>query len=667
MLIPFKIPPARTIGLLVVLAMLVGFVSSAITPSFKRLSWPVYDLWQRSTAIEKAEGVTFVVISQGSLEQQSENGNNWPWPREFYGALISVANRIGAKSVTLDMVFRGQSLHGMQDDKALNAAISASKIPIILAGEDGRNTPPPHSTIVEGITGDHLRYGIVTVPPERDGVLRRMPLQVNGRPPVALTAAAIEGRHQTTEDGEPIWLRFYKRKGIPYVEVSDIFEMFRFFEDGKSLSLELETAKKILENTHWIVGSSAPGLLDLKPLPTEPYAPGALIHATALANILQGVSVRIASPLKTGLAGFILFLFMGLAIFFCVTPIPAVVGSLSVSSFGAFGLSYLAWGMGWWINPLPLFLTSLIVAALALATRFQVEWRERERLARSIENSMSAEMVDMIRRGDVKLTRYGEDRTISILFSDLSGFTTVSERLNAGELVNLLNLYLDEVVELIFKHGGYVDKFIGDAVMALWGAPIQDPEGHAKNALACSLEFEAAVMRFNKKARETFGLTEDLFTARVGVHTGPAIVGNVGSHSRYNYTAIGDSVNLASRLEGIGKHYNTYLLVSEEALREAGRIEDSEFVEVDVMAVKGRTKPTRIFTHVPGLSRQAKEAYDAGRKSYLKAQFQEALKLFEAAAAEISCAKTMVERCKRGIESGQLPSLRNGIWHHDEK
>ncbi|MEK7357405.1 MAG: CHASE2 domain-containing protein [Bdellovibrionota bacterium] len=648
-------------------AIVSGLIASAGGDFLQRQGWVSYDFWQRANAPVRAEGVTFVVISQGSLDQlreDPESATSWPWPRGVYGAFVKVANEVGARAIVFDGLFANASVAGVEDDKAFGRSIKASKIPVVMGGDDGRNARPPNPAILQE-AGDSLRQAVVTVPLEEDGVYRRMPLFIDGRPTLAFAALRSDSEVERRK-GETLWLRFYRDHGIPWVEASDVFRIFRAIDDDKPIPGDLKEVVAQLKDTYWVVGASAPGLTDLKVIPTEANAPGPLVHATAIANWLSKTEVKILGArdvaLSTSLFAFLFFLYL----FFVVRPIPALFGGIAIASLGSFGLSWAAWLAGAWMNPLPILMSTSILGLGVLGYRFQREWKERERLAQSVENAMSSDMVAMIRRGELSLTRFGERREITILFSDLSGFTTLSEKLGAEQLVELLNLYLEEAVQLIFKKSGFVDKFIGDAVMALWGAPVIGQADHAKLALETALGFKDAVARFNEKAKEKFGETGTVFKARVGLHTGTAIVGNIGSQNRNNYTAIGDSVNLASRLEGIGKHYDCELLISKEALDAAGSTTAPGFIRVDVMAVKGRTTPTHIFTYVPDLAVTAAAAYENGFAAYQAGRFEEAIASFEQAMS-IPSAGMMIKRCRTGLTPLGLPQLKNGVWHHDEK
>lgn len=647
-------------------AILSSVVAVSTQPAFERAGWFFYDVFQRATALPRAEGVTFVAISQGSLDDMRENPTasyGWPWPRSIYGAFVKVAKQVGARSVTFDGIFVNPSTEGVEDDREFGEAIRASGLPVVLGGEDGANTPAPNANILQAAQGS-IRQGVVTVPQEDDGIYRRVPFTIRGRPTLAFAALAGDPSFENRKD-ETMWLRFYADHGIPFVEATDLFKIFRALDEGKPLTEELAAKAAQLKGSHLFVGASAPGLLDLKPLPTEPAAPGPLIHATALANWLSGQEVktieRRAEGVLVAIVGFGFFIF----VFFAVRPMSALFGGLSIALGGSLLLSFVSWLAHYWINPIPTFLSFSFFGLGVLGYRFQREWKERELLARSVENAMSTEMVDLIRTGQLKVTRFGERRDITILFSDLSGFTTISEKFDANVLVDLLNMYSDEAVELVFQHEGFLDKFIGDAVMAIWGAPVLGQTNHAKLGLKAAIGFGERVKRFNKKADAKYGVGE-IFKARVGLHTGSAIVGNIGSHNRYNYTAIGDSVNLASRLEGIGKAYDCELLISEEALVAAGALDQKGFLLVDVMAVKGRSTPTRIYTYLPAVSDEQFGAYVEAFADYQAGRFSDAIPKFQRAFS-VPTSETMISRC-RNLETGfGAKHFKNGVWHHDEK
>lgn len=652
--------------LVIICAALATVAALAINSDFERASWPIYDFFQRQTALEKPQDVVLVLVTQTALEQvaKPEIGFNWPWPRELQGDFVKTAADLHAKSVIFDVNFQAASGYGVADDQSFHDAIAAAKIPVIMPGPDGaRMTQGPAATIANGLT--NLSLGVTTVPQDADGIYRRMPKLINDYAPLAFARAKQEFPVDWPRllSDETLWLRFYKQ--IEFVDIANVIRLFTAKQEGRALTPELQEAAGKLAGRHWIIGANAPGLLDLKATPVNPYASGSLVHATALENVIQATSVKLLTRTQIALLTAALALVVFAILLYSSTPIPALIGATFTTIIGAFAIATLSWVAGTWYNPLPALASTGVLALIVLAVRFQLEWRERERLAKTVENSMSSEMVELVRSGKLKLTRFGERREVSIFFCDLSGFTTISETLDAAKLVEVLNLYMQETVDLIFRHHGFVDKFIGDAVMALWGAPVNS-YAHAKDALEAATKFQDAFARFKDRARAVIGENANELSARAGAHSGTAIVGNIGANERYNYTAIGDPVNLASRLEGLGKQYDTYLLLSEELLIAAGRKDEAEFIELDRIAVKGRSSATRIYTYDPRATLDQKQTYAKALDFYRHARFAEAVNAFEAA-APFGPAIKMAERSRSALKNGTPKSYKDGVWHFDEK
>ncbi|MES2963796.1 MAG: CHASE2 domain-containing protein [Bdellovibrionota bacterium] len=266
-------------------AVTAAVVAVAVDPHFERPGWFFYDSLQRLTAPAKAKGVTFVAISAASLQQMRESAENsygWPWPRSLYGAFVRVAKHSGAASITFDGLFASPSTEGVEDDRAFGTAIKESGIAVAVGRAAGEHAEAVNGEI-SGAAAGAIREGIVSVPLEADGVFRRIPLTTQGHPTLGFATLASTPEFERRRS-ETMWPRFYADHGIPLVEASEMFRLFRAIDDGKPIEGEFAEIAAKLKGSHLIVGASAPGLQDLKPLPTEPNAPGALIHATALAN-----------------------------------------------------------------------------------------------------------------------------------------------------------------------------------------------------------------------------------------------------------------------------------------------------------------------------------------------------------------------------------------------
>jgi len=337
-----------------------------------------------------------------------------------------------------------------------------------------------------------------------------------------------------------------------------------------------------------LVGASATGIADLR---TPPYGendyPGVEIHANVIDNMLhENFLVRGA---KQQLLDGILIVILG---------VPLGIWMALVSPrwmwFGAFlfvplvGVDYWAFLHGWWLNFTVPALTLASNVLLVSLYRSLFEEKEKRRVRSAFGQYLSPEVIRRLlvnpRLVDPKKTE------ITVMFSDIRGFTTISEKLDAQDLALFLNQYLSDMTSLVFDHQGTLDKYIGDAVMAFWGAPFEEP-GHAGKACNTALKMMARVREMQKKWEAEGKPHLDI---GIGLNTGLASVGNMGSALRYGYTALGDSVNLSSRLEGLNKDYGTHILVNETTYA-AAQEDGFVFRELDLIRVKGKLQPVTIY------------------------------------------------------------------------
>ncbi len=273
------------------------------------------------------------------------------------------------------------------------------------------------------------------------------------------------------------------------------------------------------------------------------------------------------------------------------------------------GVSAALFSKGW----LPA--TILPAASLGLAFVFTAaysyatEGRQKQAIRTMFSRYMSDEVISHLLEHPEKVRLGGERRRLTLFFSDLAGFTGLSEFLQPEELVQLLNEYLSAMTDIILEERGTVDKYEGDAIMAFWGAPLP-LQDHALRACRAALRQQAALDSLNRQFEE---IGWPRLHCRIGLHTGEAVVGNLGSRKRFDYTVIGDTVNLASRLEGLNKFYGTSILASETTVGECGGA--IEFQELDWVAVKGRATPVGIFT--PMSSKENLLLFKAGRPRLL--------------------------------------------------
>jgi adenylate cyclase len=289
--------------------------------------------------------------------------------------------------------------------------------------------------------------------------------------------------------------------------------------------------------------------------------------------------------------------------------------------------------------------------------RALVEEREKRKVRGAFQQYLSPEVVRRLLQNP-KLVQPRKTE-ITVMFSDIRGFTTISEKLDAQELAQLLSQYLTSMTKIVFAHNGTLDKYIGDAVMAFWGAPFEEP-GHAVNACYASIEMLERLAEL-QKVWESEG--KPRIEIGVGLNTGVASVGNMGSELRYGYTAMGDSVNLAARLEGLNKEYQTRLLVSESTYAAAAD-SDLVFRELDLIRVKGKLQPVTIYELLGTRERLAQtdndwgarlDLFGQGRERYRERRWDEARAVFQALLdrwPEDGPARVFAARCQDYLSQG---------------
>ena len=389
----------------------------------------------------------------------------------------------------------------------------------------------------------------------------------------------------------------------------------------------------------FIVHAAAAGLRDIKPSAVDPHHLGGEITANFLDNLLHGDFIRRSPPWVAALVALLLCLLLSLGTFL-VSAITRSAAWVSVLSFGISALVVSFYGLfafqlykgsGVWLDLVSPTAWALTAWAGAVATNFYQEGKSRRFVQDALGRYTAPALVKELMANPQALTLgWGDKRELSVFFSDLQGFTSISERLTAEQLVHLLNEYLTEMTDIILHSGGIVDKYIGDAIMAFWGAPYDDPE-HAMNACRATVKMQNRLKELQPKWQREYG---EFVTMRCGINTGQAVAGTMGSKHKFNYTLMGDTVNLASRFEGANKPYATMTMIG-AATREV--VNDRVVTrELDFMAVKGKSRPVRVYELmglVEDVDEKAKalsERFDQALDVYRQTKFKEALGLFQA-------------------------------------
>jgi adenylate cyclase len=384
-----------------------------------------------------------------------------------------------------------------------------------------------------------------------------------------------------TEANGQMWIRFTSESKQRYLPAWKI--------------LNGEIGAEDIQGRILLIGTSAAGLLDLRATPLDPSVPGVSLHAQAIEQILQGAFLQrpdFATP-----AELLYILVLGLLIAFLIYRMgalgSAVLGGIAVAS--VIGISWYAFEkFGWLVDPIyPAMALTAIYLAGTLVVFLRTE-RERNRVRHAFSHYMAPALVERLAGDPSRLKLGGETRDMTLLFSDVRGFTGISEGLDAEELTRFLNSLFTPLSNIILDEQGTIDKFMGDAVMAFWNAPLDD-SAHPTHACNAALRMMREMDHLNELWRseaEAKGRPFKPVRLGIGLNTGVCCVGNLGSETRFDYSVIGDNVNVASRLEGQCKTYDVGTVVGQSTTM---RAPDFAFLELDLLKVKGKTEATRAF------------------------------------------------------------------------
>ena len=461
----------------------------------------------------------------------------------------------------------------------------------------------------------------------------------------------------TDESGQILINYLGPSDSFPYFSISDI--------------LAGEFAKGSFEGKVVLVGATATGLSDIRTGPTDTFLPGVEVHATVIDNILK--QDFLSRPRWSGIYDLLAIIILGLLTGIALPRLKALTGVLFVSLLFVMQvmIAHLLFvESGTWLNLVyPILVLSITYISHTVYGYFTEE-QARKKIKGAFSRYVSPSVVNEILKHPEQLKLGGEERVVSVLFCDLAGFTTVSERLAPHELVALLSDYFTEMTEQIFAHGGMLNEYVGDELMAIFGAPLEQ-EDHAEKACAAAM----ALKERQHVLREAWAkIGRPPLWARTGVNSGPMLVGNMGSVYRFSYGVMGDHVNLASRLEGLNKIYGTEVLIGENT----ARMVNGAFLlrEVDRVRVKGREQALSIYEPMARAGTQGAEKkeravmeYAAGLDAYREQRWKEALTCFAGVLALSESDQpslVMAERCRAFRKSPPMKDW-DGVFQQTTK
>jgi adenylate cyclase len=599
---------------------------------------------------KKARSTVIVGIDQRSYRTLlPQYGVMTQWPRTLYGHVVHALNNAGARVVIFDIIWDAPR----PEDRTLASALkqAGNVILSVEAQSPGPLKPKPgvaqeFEVFVRSTATLHssaAAEGFINVTTDPDTVVRSLPLvlRAEGEDLVALSLAAVTRfiRRPTVLDAPSTdSTLFGAGRAIP---LRDTYSMLINFlglpsrpEGGGPFTiipfvdvLNGTFPHTLVKDKIVVIGLTMPGIDEYAtPTTITTRMWGVEVMGNAIETILgQRYLVRASSRMTIGL----IFL-MGLLAALLVTlsrPFFATIGTMML--LGLYMLvAGIAFDAGWLLNLIYPPSALMMTFAFVMVYRVVFEEKEQRKIRALMGQYLSPTVSQWVLQEQTKLQLGGQTQNITVLFADIRGFTTLAHTLAPQALVSLLNEYLTAMTRIVFKHDGVVDKFIGDAIMAFWNAPMPQPD-HARRACQTALEM-ISTLRDLQADWQRRGMP--MFEVGIGINSGPAVVGNIGSLERLQYTALGDTTNVASRLEGLSTEYGTQIVIGETTRKEAGPA--FEYRELDRVAVKGREEPLVVYEvvgHAGQLNPEQMrmlERYQDGLDRYRSRRWREAQEIF---------------------------------------
>ncbi|MDP8205661.1 MAG: adenylate/guanylate cyclase domain-containing protein [Candidatus Electryonea clarkiae] len=643
--------------------------------------------------VEKIEEVVIIDIDGRSIYKL---GRFSQWSRELYGQLLKVMDKGGAAMVAFDILFDPDDDYHA-DSSFASAIQEYGRVCLALdfSMADSNSflyamDKPPEGFINEGRTiksknpikhawkRERMEFGVndfynkaaltgfVNNVQDDDGVIRRTPLVVDFRgeyyPSFSLiissalmgwdlsTIAISDDEFSVTDYEGEITKLPLDGQGKLLLHYRGPFQTFRYVSFYEAVTERIPPS--FFQDKIVLVGTSFTGLADLKPTPIHPAFPGVEIHATALHNLVVGDPMKHAPVLISFLVVIFMTLFASMSV--GVLRVKWAIVSILLLGIVHFFVSIYLYDVYRIANQMVLpGIATILTAVAAMSYKYLAEEKEKTMIRGMFSQYVPQSVVNEIVNNPHMLKLGGERRRMTALFTDVAGFTTVSEKLTPDELVGLLNVYLSEMSKIILDHDGIIDKYEGDLIMAEWGAPVFF-EDHAYKACCAALKMQNRLAELREKWKET---GEPILYSRVGINTGEMIVGNMGCLEVFDYTVMGDAVNLASRLEGANKSYESTIMIGMDTYEDV----KDKFVTrmLDDIQVKGKNEPVRVYElvaeKVEELTPEKLEVlkiYDEGLEFYRNMNFAEGHKTFEKALEidpDDGPSKTYLDRCANFI------------------
>jgi len=649
---------------------LISLIILSLAISIKIMNFPLVEMFQNKVfdtfqSFQPRQyqdvPVRIIDVDEASLKKIGQ----WPWPRNKIAAIVDRLHQAGvavivfdilfseydntspsrilpilaenypeAKKRELEKIFTAMPEHddifakSMQNTNVATGIMLdinnsdnnlAAKAGFSFAGSDphrfltdfsGMVTPVPE--LISAASG----LGYLNSTPDRDGILRRVPLVMTYKskfyPSLAMEALRLaQGAHSYVikSAGASGETNFGQNTGITSIKVGDFviptdssgklwlyytnYLPMRYIPAWKLFDKGFNTLS--LAGNIIVIGTSAAGLKDIRITPLNPTTNGVEVHAQMIEQVLTGQYLQ--RPDWINGAEIVLMFLIGITLIVVIEALSAIWGAVfTVAVFaGAIEFSWHEFTINrLLVDPVTPGIAIIFLFVATTLMRYISSEKEKKYIRHAFSHYMSPDLVKELASDPDKLKLGGETKEISVLFSDIRGFTTISEQFSASGLTKFINSFLTPMTGIILDNKGTIDKYIGDCIMAFWNAPLNDAD-HARNACIAALAMLKGLDQFNAGQQSQAIQDKTKFIPvkiGIGINTGNCCVGNMGSDQRFDYSILGDDVNLASRLEGQSKSYGVNIIIGENTV---AKISGFAVMEIDLIRVKGKTRPTRIY------------------------------------------------------------------------
>jgi len=672
---------------------------------FFRTESQTYDWRLRLATEQPANPIDDIVIIDIDERSIQKLGSYHHWTRAYWSKLISYLDSAGVAMIGLDVIFDPNPRHPEEDTELQNAISQAGNVCLAFyfSMADEKNFRPPMVNEPENLDYKRFMYeipeelsmnlmaqdrfepsypgflnashtaGFVSLFTDPDGIIRRIPLLLRFnqhaypafpfqiflkmKKVASIDYQESQGLLMVKDQSEGTMSIPIDSHGQMLIHYAGAFNSFRYISFYDVLSGNVDA--NYFKDKVILVGSSLAGFYDLRSIPLQPAFPGVEINANVIYQLLNSRFIYQMGTFSKFLLVLLIAIISGAVLIF-LRPLGSIIFTVVFIFLVLLAGVYALQNFSFWLPMIPLLLSVIIAFSINYVYRYLFEEKDKRQIRKIFSHYVSPSVVEILLKNPDMVKLGGEKKFCTVLFSDIVGFTSLAETMEPTKLVHLLNDYMTSMTNVIFQHKGMLDKYEGDAILAVFGAPVEIPESPE---LACfaALDMQKQLLMLVEYWKK---IGRPALQMRIGINSGDMIVGNMGSDTRFDYTVVGDAVNLASRLEGANGLYRTRIIIGEQTFTKV----QEKFITrpLDLLQVKGKKTPVRVHELIARKEDKLPQGYNEmilefqqGFKEYLQRRWNEAIQHFQKAlqyVADDGPSQLYLERCR---EFSQRPPGEN--------